>query len=113
MSAREFLAVLGGKYSLDILEATGEPRSAQELSAELDIPTATCYRRLEAMTELGLLEVREGRSEHGRQTDLFRRRIQEINFTVGESTAVTAEERSTASRTVDRLWSRLRQGASA
>lgn len=113
MSAREFLEVLGGKYSLDILEATGEARTAQELSEELDIPTATCYRRLEAMTELGLLEVREGRSEHGRQTDLFRRRVDEINFAVGESTAVTVEERSTVSRTMDRLWSRLRQGASA
>lgn len=113
MSAREFLRVLGNKYSVDILEATTTPRSAQELSEELDIPLATCYRRLETMAELGMLEVREGRSEHGRQRDMYRRAVDEIQVSISDSTAVTTEERASASRTMDRLWSRLRRGASA
>lgn len=108
MSAREFLRVLGEKYSVDILEATEEARSAQEIHDELDVPIATCYRRLGAMSDLGLLTVRSGRSEHGRQTDLFRRRVDGVRVDFGESTAVTIDERSTVSRTMDRLWSQQR-----
>lgn len=106
MSARDYLRVLGSKYSVEILEATGEPRSAQSLSDELEIPIATCYRRLEEMADMGLLAVHQGRSESGRQTDLFRRDVDELTVTFGGSTEVTTEERTRVSRTVDRLWRR-------
>lgn len=108
MSARDYLRVLGSKYSVEILEATEEPRSAQALSEELEIPIATCYRRLEELADLGLLAVHEGRSESGRQTDLFRRDVDELTVTLGPSTEVATEERSRVSRTVDRLWRRRR-----
>lgn len=111
MSAREFLRVLGDKYSVDILEATGEARSAQELHEELDIPLATCYRRLEALSEQGILEVQDGHSDHGRRTDLFRRAVDEVQVSLGETTAITTEERATVSRTMDRLWQRRKGDA--
>ncbi len=106
MSARDYLRVLGSKYSVEILEATGEPRSAQALSDELEIPIATCYRRLEEMADMGLLAVHQGRSESGRQTDLFRRDVDELTVTFGGTTEVATEERTRVSRTVDRLWRR-------
>jgi hypothetical protein len=47
--------VLGREYSIDILGATGEPRSASVLSDTLQIPIATCYRRIDELAAAGLL----------------------------------------------------------
>ncbi|MFB6153611.1 MAG: ArsR family transcriptional regulator, partial [Halodesulfurarchaeum sp.] len=41
MDPAEVLRVLGNKYNAEILQATNTPKSAQELSDELDIPIAT------------------------------------------------------------------------
>lgn len=70
------LAALGGKYAARILAATEEPKSAKELSRELDVPIATCYRRIEDLEEAGLL-VCEGRetSDRGRRTRVYRRTL--------------------------------------
>lgn len=48
--------VLGREYSIDILGATEEPRSAANLSDSLGIPIATCYRRIDELAAVGLLE---------------------------------------------------------
>ena len=50
------LRVLGNEYNPQILSFAHEPRSAQELSDELDVPIATCYRRIEELQEADLLE---------------------------------------------------------
>jgi len=52
----EAVAVLGRKYSVDILRAAREPRSVSWLSQELDIPIATCYRRVKELSENMYLE---------------------------------------------------------
>ncbi|ELY34960.1 hypothetical protein C497_14512 [Halalkalicoccus jeotgali B3] len=49
MYSVDVLLALGNEYNAEILGATDEPRSAQALSDELDIPIATCYRRLEQL----------------------------------------------------------------
>jgi len=73
------LGALGGKYAARILAATEEPKSAKELSAELDVPIATCYRRIEDLEEADLL-VCEGRetSDRGRRTRVYRRTLDEL-----------------------------------
>lgn len=48
--------VLGREYSVQILRATAEPKSAPHLSDTLGIPVATCYRRINELVEVGLLE---------------------------------------------------------
>jgi len=48
----EAVEVLGRKYSVDILRAAREPRSVSWLSQELDIPIATCYRRVKELSEI-------------------------------------------------------------
>ena len=52
----EPVRVLGREYSIDILGATEEPRSAANLSDSLGVPIATCYRRVNELAAVGLLE---------------------------------------------------------
>lgn len=70
------LAALGGKYAARILTAAEEPKSAQELSDSLDVPIATCYRRIEELEDADLLAC-EGRktSDRGRRTKIYTRTI--------------------------------------
>ena len=83
MEAVELLRVLGNKYNAEILRATSDPKSAQELSDELEIPIATSYRRIEELTEADLLEL-SGRefSDEGRRTKVYRRNVDalEVSF---------------------------------
>ncbi|MCU4750571.1 helix-turn-helix domain-containing protein [Halobacteria archaeon AArc-curdl1] len=73
------LSALGSKYSAEILCAAGTPKSAQALSEDIEIPIATCYRRIEELVDAGLLEC-EGRqlSTEGRRTNIYRRTLDEI-----------------------------------
>lgn len=73
------LSALGSKYSAEILCAAGTPKSAQALSEDIEIPIATCYRRIEELVDAGLLTC-EGRqlSEEGRRTNIYRRTVDEI-----------------------------------
>ena len=81
------LSALGSKYSAEILCAAGTPKSAQALSEDIEIPIATCYRRIEELVDAGLLEC-EGRqlSDEGRRTNIYRRTLDEIevNFSKGQ-----------------------------
>jgi hypothetical protein len=52
----EPVQTLGREYSMAILGATSEPKSATRLSESLDIPVATCYRRVAELVSVGLLE---------------------------------------------------------
>lgn len=78
-NSQAVLSALGNKYSAEILCAAGTPKSAQALSRDMEIPIATCYRRIEELVEAGLLEC-EGRqlSEEGRRTNIYRRTLDEI-----------------------------------
>ncbi|MFC4544466.1 helix-turn-helix domain-containing protein [Halosolutus amylolyticus] len=75
------LSALGSKYSAEILCAAGTPKSAQALSDDIEIPIATCYRRIEELVDAGLLTC-EGRqlSEEGRRTNIYRRTVDEIEI---------------------------------
>ena len=55
MESDRTLEALGNEYNPDILRAADEAYSAQEFSDMLDIPIATCYRRIEELTGAGLL----------------------------------------------------------
>jgi predicted ArsR family transcriptional regulator len=55
MATDEPLRLLSQKYTAEILAATTEPKTAQELSDEFDIPIATCHRRLRQLCEHGLM----------------------------------------------------------
>lgn len=110
MDPVKLLEALGNKYSADILRATAEPRTAQELSDELEIPIATCYRRLEDLCERGVMEQTGSRfTEDKRHAKLYRRRIERVCFDMDEEITVTLQERSEAKSKLDTIWDRIRR----
>lgn len=93
------LAALGSKYSAEILCAAGTPKSAQALSEDIEIPIATCYRRIEELVDAGLLEC-EGRqlSEEGRRTNIYRRTLDEIEIDFSDDTPQFSRKRRTEAK---------------
>ncbi len=114
MDAIEVLGKLGKKYTPDILRTAHEPKSAQELSDELDIPVTTSYRRVEALTELGLLEDHEDQPEFGeagRTQTLYRRNVKEIIIRFDEDELeVESKSRTVAEEPLTSVWDDLSRG---
>lgn len=111
MDAEETLQVLGNKYNAEILSATHKPRSAQELSDELGIPIATSYRRIDELTEIGLLEL-SGRefSNEGRRTNVYQRTVDKIRIEFeGEDVDMAVEERSKVENSLVEVWTHLKE----
>jgi predicted ArsR family transcriptional regulator len=111
MATVELLQTLGNKYSAEILDATEEPRSAQELSDELEIPIATCYRRIDELTEHDLLELHDNiLSDDRRRIKVYRRNVEAIRVEFDEEMAVDVEERSEVTNKLDEAWRTLSEG---
>lgn len=109
MATADLLRVLGNDYNVEILGAAAEPQSAQDLSDELDVPIATCYRRIEELTEVGLLEHHDRvLSDERRRINVYRRNIDEIRVEFqGTSFSVEIEERSQVQNKLDDVWRTL------
>ncbi len=108
MASEEVLQTLGNKYSAEILEATDEPRSAQELSDELGIPIATCYRRIDELTEHDLLELHDNiLSDDRRRIKVYRRNVDAVRIEFGETLAVDITERTEVTNKLDEAWRTL------
>jgi hypothetical protein len=69
----EPVRTLGREYSMEILGATERPKSATRLSRSLEIPIATCYRRVDELVSVGLLEECEPDGEDAPNATLYRR----------------------------------------
>ena len=111
MASADLLQTLGNKYSAEILDATNEPRSAQELSDELDIPIATCYRRIDELTEHDLLKLHDNiLSDDRRRIKVYRRNIDAVRVEFDEALAVDVEERSKVTNALDEAWRTLSEG---
>ena len=98
-NSRTVLSALGNKYSAEILCAAGTPKSAQTLSEDIEIPIATCYRRIEELVDAGLLTC-EGRrlSEEGRRTNIYRRTLDEIEIDFAGETPCVSQKRRTEAK---------------
>jgi predicted ArsR family transcriptional regulator len=110
MEAVELLRVLGNKYNAEILRATNEPKSAQELSDKLEIPIATSYRRIEELTEADLLEL-SGRefSDEGRRTKVYRRNVNSLEIVFDEENIdVAMDDRPDVDNSLADVWRDLK-----
>jgi len=108
MASVELLRTLGNKYSAEILDATDEPKSAQELSDQLDIPIATCYRRIDELTDHGLLELHDNvLSDDRRRIKVYRRNVDAIEVAFDESLLIDVQERSEVANRLDEAWRTL------
>lgn len=65
--------VLGREYSVQILRATAEPKSAPHLSETLGIPVATCYRRISELVDVGLLAQCDTHPTGSGESNLYQR----------------------------------------
>jgi predicted ArsR family transcriptional regulator len=111
MVSADLLQTLGNKYSAEILDATDEPRSAQDLSDELGIPIATCYRRIDELTEHDLLELHDNiLSDDRRRIKVYRRNVDAVRIEFDEALTVDIEERSEVTNTLDEAWRTLSEG---
>ena len=106
MDPDETLLVLGTQYNSAILGATGEPKSVKQMSNELDIPIATCYRRVEELTEAKLLELDDRvLSDEHRRTSVYRRRVDEVTVQFTEAGyEVDVAERGRVKDKLDDVW---------
>ncbi len=93
------LSALGSKYSAEILCAAGTPKSAQALSDDIEIPIATCYRRIQDLVDAGLLTC-EGRqlSAEGRRTNIYRRTLDEIEVNFSDDHPQFSRKRRTEAK---------------
>jgi len=105
----ELVRTLGSKYSAEILGATDDARSAQELSDRLDVPIATCYRRIEELTDAGLLRLEDSvLSEDHRRVDVYRRDVKEVRVVFGDDDyRVDLERRTQVKNKIDDAWQTL------
>ncbi|QSG07052.1 winged helix-turn-helix domain-containing protein [Halapricum desulfuricans] len=111
MASVDLLRTLGNKYSAEILDAADEPQSAQDLSDELDIPIATCYRRIDELTEHGLLELHDSiLSEDRRRIKVYRRNVESVTVDFDQSMAISVEDRSEVTNKLDDAWRTLSEG---
>jgi predicted ArsR family transcriptional regulator len=111
MASVDILQTLGNKYSAEILDATDEPQSAQELSDELGIPIATCYRRIDELTEHDLLELHDNiLSDDRRRIKVYRRNVETVHIDFEDSLTVNVEERSEVTNKLDEAWRTLSEG---
>lgn len=102
------LELIGKKYNTEILRATAEPRSAQQLSDELDIPIATSYRRLDELAETQLLELDDRvLSDEHRRTSVYRRTVDEIRISFQDGDVSVVLEESEERNTLDDVWRTL------
>ncbi|KAB1188721.1 MULTISPECIES: helix-turn-helix domain-containing protein [Haloferax] len=111
MESDRTLSALGNEYNPDILRAAEEPHSAQEFSEMLDIPIATCYRRIEELTAAGLLELHDRvLSDEHRRTNVYRREVDEIvvRFESDDYT-VSVTERPEVKNKLDDVWRKIAQ----
>lgn len=106
-----WIGALSTSYSIEILEATGQPKSAAELSRELDAPIATVYRRLEELVESDLLTQDGSRvSDDGRQEKVYRRTIDgfSLEFRM-DALVVETNAHSEARAALAETWDAMRQ----
>ena len=108
MTGENLITVLGNKYNTDILSATGEAKSAQDLTEELDVPIATCYRRINELEEAELLELHDRPlSEEHRRVKVYRRKVDGVEVDFRDGVTVEIEERSAVKNRLDDVWRNL------
>ncbi|MGM0592627.1 MAG: ArsR/SmtB family transcription factor [Halobacteriota archaeon] len=111
MSSDRTLAALGNEYNPAILQAASDPRSAQEFSDLLDIPIATCYRRIEELTGAGLLSLHDRvLSDEHRRTNVYRREVDEIVVHFDDNDySISMTDRPEVKNKLDDVWRTMAQ----
>lgn len=81
----KLVEALGKTYSVEILGAADRPISTAELSDSLEIPPATCYRRVKQLASVGLLEECQSEADESGRATLYRRTSDGIGIQFGRN----------------------------
>lgn len=71
-----------------LAETSEESLSANELSTACDLPLSTTYRKLDVLTEVGLLDEQIRISTAGKHTSEYERSVDDIEFSVDSENGV-------------------------
>lgn len=83
-SMQTFLALLDDPACRAILDATGEATlSASELSETCELPLSTTYRKLDQLTDAGLLNERTRIRRSGKHTSEYTRTVSDVVISMG------------------------------
>lgn len=89
---QQILTLLDDADCRAILEATGEQSlSATQISETCDVPSSTVYRKLDRLTEAGLLEEGLRVRVDGKHTREYSRRVDDVVVSVGDGGAIELE----------------------
>lgn len=85
ITADAVLDALANPHDREILAlAQDEPVTAQGVIQRTGIPKSTVYRRIERLTERGLLQASDGRLHNGHVVDRYRASIQQLSLSVSD-----------------------------
>ena len=107
---QRILAALSDIYSRQIITATvGEPLSALELSRKYTIPITTVYRRIQELTDAGLIAaVKSGRTTDGKWYSLYKSLLLRIDVTFdGVDVQINATTNDHMSDRFTRMWTSM------
>lgn len=101
-SIQELLDVLDDPGCRDILDATSNTAlSANEVSETCDLPLSTTYRKLELLTDVGLLEERTRVRRSGKHPNEYIRTVSNVVISLdsGEGTELRITHRGSTEKT--------------
>jgi DNA-binding transcriptional ArsR family regulator len=106
------LDALGDEACRAIVGELTEPLTASELSERCDVPLSTTYRKLETLTDAGLLAERTEVRSDGHHTTQYARAFENVSIGVAEDGSLTlsvARPPEGAEDRLARLWSEVRK----
>lgn len=105
------LELLGDEYAREIIVATHEtPRSAKELSVELDAARSTIYDRAEAMVDQQLLVEHTRIMDDGSHHSVYEANIESIDVRlIEDGFTVHVETRETPADRFTEIWEDIRE----
>lgn len=111
VDALEIMKLIADEYNIKILSATLKaPKSAFELSAVLNIPIASCYRKVHDLERSNLLEVADSiLTQDGKRLKLYRSNVMHFYVTFErECLKVEVNLKKSASEKIVKMWDVLK-----
>ncbi len=110
-SVEEVLDILADDDARTIIQTLHEPMTAKELQERCDIPESTLYRKLDRLTEAGLLHQQTRIRRDGRHTSEYVPAFSEVMILrdgeTGEFTVELTKPRKRADERLAELWSEV------
>jgi len=89
LSLEKIIKILTDGYAIKILAATTQDKkSAIQLSQELDVPIAACYRRLHLLEKAGFVYSQEKITPKGKKMKYYMSKIKRAHIDIEDNTLV-------------------------